>query len=344
MIGGRDIIPLIIIISLILGGGYGIYYLVSGGSGSTNNSSSRPQIQPETQREATTRIGGSITNAPQEGIKIVNNPNVGKISNPIEEMEGEIIEGRVSNVVTRNVPKFRIDGYLDEIKRNYRPSPYAGFVTFLNSTSPFGSSTPEREFFVLDISEKLASSIPITGWKVVDRIRQVSYKFPKGQNLFYPNAKLTSDNLKVRAGDRVIVSSSVSPVGTSFRVNKCTGYRSQFKNFVPTIKTDCQDPVDELVKDATVPFDDFICYEEVSDLKNCSAFSKIPTGVTNQCEVFIENVLTESGCAERHRNDADFLQKELRVYLSSPTSLWSKENNALYLLDENDLLIATLIY
>ena len=127
-------------------------------------------------------------------------------------------------------------------------------------------------------------------------------------------------------------------------MTKCSGYRSQFKDFIPALKTACPDPLQEFADYDTVPFSDDVCYSAILSLPSCTTIGSVPSGVTAACHTFLKEVLSEEGCISRHRDDADFYAGEWRVFLGSDKELWKDRDNVLYLLDENDLLVATLVY
>ena len=273
---------------------------------------------------------------------------------------GRIVDSRVEDItvtldvgadvlhtIPTNVNNFYARAVIEETtqRQNYGPSPYSGSAVFLDRVSSVKESDPNREYFVILASNVLADPITITGWKVFDRKGRVSYEFPAGIKVLGSavGANIPSP-ITINPGDAVVVSSGRSPVGDSFRVNKCSGYRSQFKKFVPTVKTACPSPADEFVRVGTIPFTDNRCYEEVLSLPSCSTVTATPPKVSGECKEFLENTLTEGGCVAAHRNDPGFFSPEWRVFLNSETELWKDRDNVLYLADENDLLVATLVY
>ena len=268
---------------------------------------------------------------------------------------GKIVNGRVREVektepgtvlhtITGGVTDYYAEGFLKDAEKLYEPSRYAGYIAFHDRTSGIKSTRPEQEYFVLSVSQNLQHSVEITDWKVFDRSKKISYKLPKGVKVLGTSGTQKGTPIKITGGDAILISSGRSPIGLSFRLNKCSGYRSQFKNFIPSIKTACPDPLDEFLTDGTVPYTDTTCYEVVNRLGTCTAVTNIPSGISNKCRDFLEQVVTERGCVNLHRNDGDFFLPEWRVFLNSKRELWKNENNVLYLLDDENRLVATLVY
>ena len=243
--------------------------------------------------------------------------------------------------LSSGVSDYYARAFVEEAADLYAPSPHTGSVLFLDRVSSIKESSADREYFILLVSNVLTAPLTLTDWKVLDRQKKVAYLFPA---IDVSGSGEDSSPITVYSGDRVIVSSGRSPVDTSFRVNKCSGYRSQSNTFVPAIRTSCSDPLQAFADYGKVPFSDDACYVAVLPLSPCVTVDTVPSGVTDACRDFLQNVLSEDGCISRHRGDVDFYTGEWRVFLGSDTQLWKNRDNVLYLLDENDLLVATLVY
>ena len=303
-------------------------------------------------------IQGPVPNVQRikTGATKVSTTNAFRKNRSVQFGNGRIVDTNVRDVETTDtgitlhtivsgVTNYYARGFLEESSRLYDPSPHAGSIIFLDRTSGVKESDPDREYFVLLAANTIQTPINITNWKIFDRKGKTSYKLPKGIKILGTTGGLQQHTpIRVEPGETIIVSSGRSPVGNSFKINKCSGYRSQFKKFTPTVKTNCPDPMEEFIEDSSVPYTDNKCYEIINRLPKCRAITDIPTGVTKQCRDFIQNTLTEKGCITHHRNDPDFFTSEWRLFLESEKELWKNRDNVLYLLDENNLLVATLVY
>ncbi len=235
--------------------------------------------------------------------------------------------------------------FVSAIESRYDKSPYAGYITFLERDTSIRKSDPNEEYVVLLVSRALQSPVNITGWRLFDYTNRVSYKIPSGVDIVDPGRVYGLGNIVVGGGDRIIVVSGRSPIGDSFRVNKCLGYRQQFKDFSPSIKEVCEDPENILLANQDVPFTDDKCFDVVEDLDECEAVVDIPSGVSRACKSFLRDELTEEGCVKRDRNNPDFLLPEWRIFLDSRKELWEdKKRNAIYLIDNNNKLVAVFTY
>ncbi|MDE0243696.1 MAG: hypothetical protein OYG31_03240 [Candidatus Kaiserbacteria bacterium] len=263
---------------------------------------------------------------------------------PDERSGNQAAVASALHTISGRVNDYYLRGALDIIQERYQPSPYAGSIIFLDRSKNLNEYRPEFEYFILSVADSVSEPISITGWKVFDHKEKISYAIPTGKELF-GSLESKNQSIRVSGGDIVIVSSGQSPTGFSFRLNKCSGFRSQFKQFVPSIKTACPKPIDEFIADGTIPYTDNACYETVQSLRECETVTEVPDRVTLACRRFLEHSMNEQGCIELHRNDADFYVPEWRVFLGSGRSLWEdREKNILYLVDEEDRLVATLMY
>ena len=225
----------------------------------------------------------------------------------------------------------------------YQESPYRGKVYFLARTLTFDAPTSAGEYFVLEVAPN-GGGIPVTGWSVFNYTRKEAFHFPKAIDVFLPFVKVREDTIFTRPNDRLIVTTGSSPIGVSFRVNKCLGYKEQFKKFTPTLKTECPSPRSELLNDLTVSFTEDTCYDFVDTIDRCESATKIPTKITGECATFIRNTFTEEGCVKLHRNDDDFLYNEVRLFLGERGTVWRSKSDALFLLDQNGKLVDVLEY
>ena len=254
-------------------------------------------------------------------------------------------ESDVPYTINSSVNPYKADGFVKDVVNHYDISPYAGTVVFLDRLDAIRQSTPESEFLVLRFDDALTRNINITGWKLVGRDSRVAYTIPKAIHVLgKDNEKELLQPIFVGPSTSVIISSGRSPIGFSFLVNKCSGYRSQFKTFIPSIKTKCMDPLQEFIDDGSVPYTDTECYNFVERIPKCSVVTDLPPGITRECKKFLETKLSETACVKNHINDQDFFSAQWRVFLNSRNELWGDVEETIYLLDEENRLITAYVY
>ncbi len=225
-------------------------------------------------------------------------------------------------------------------------SPYEGMVSIR------GGRPKERfaqtEYLTLSANRNNKTDVPITGWVLESVVTGQRATIGKAVNLPRSGVVNTEFPLLLPPGDTVNVNTGRSPVGVSFRVNKCVGYFEQFQNFSPRLRRECQNPTAEFDKFSKIPVtkvrieDDKgeICREYIrKNINRCEINRAVLTDtelrLTEQCQAFIENAYTYTGCVANNQFEPDFFRNEWRVFLGSPAELWREKREIIRLLDQN---------
>lgn len=203
-------------------------------------------------------------------------------------------------------------------------------------------NNPQKEYIELRPSFSAKDSMPISGWYLQNR-DGTKAQIPKGTNLAYSARVNPQQTIYLNSGDRAIIITGESPVGTSFRLNKCTGYFGQFQEFNPSLPKHCPDPEDEL-ENSSLYYEDE-CYNYVKTLSRCETpLRDFALDISNDCREFLNEDLTYTSCVDAHKNDDDFYEKEWRIYLGRNEELWSNGRDAIRLFDDKGNLIKEIAY
>ena len=111
-----------------------------------------------------------------------------------------------------------INKQIEESKR----SPYYGKIR-ISSVSGFYSDNPDRQYVSLYTNLKDDEVLKITGWYLKSEVTGYSAVIGGASLLPFPSTKNESDVI-LQKGDKVYITKGFSPIGTSFRTNKCTGF------------------------------------------------------------------------------------------------------------------------
>lgn len=141
-------------------------------------------------------------------------------------------------------------------------------------------------------------------------------------------------------GEQAIILTGKSTKGANFKVNKCSGYFNQFHSFIPTLSTRCQN-LDDLSE--TKNLDD-TCLEYLPKIRSCQTPTSLPTNLSSNCQIFIQQHANYQGCVSDHKNDKDFDKREWRIFLNRGTEFWSKRNETIKLVDQTGKVIAEATY
>lgn len=212
------------------------------------------------------------------------------------------------------------------------------------STGPKKTSA-EEEYLTISASRRNAENISIAGWQFESIISKKKVVIGGATTLFISGVVNAEPPISLKPGERVVISTGRSPIGASFKVNKCAGYFEQFQDFSPTLRTSCPRPSDEFDRFANIPINDFSCENIVDRMQSCQMpLFALPIGTTNECSEFISANINYTGCVKNHRDDLDFFEDEWRVFLGRSEELWRIKRETIRLLDNEGKVVDTYTY
>lgn len=214
------------------------------------------------------------------------------------------------------------------------PSPYRGLVTMTRGVSNSGSLDPRNESIEIRVSPSAGVPINLSEWALLSEVSGSRVTIPKGTEVPTSGVVNESEHIVLSPGDRAIIISGRSPIGASFRENKCIGYFSTFQSFSPALPQNCPAPSDELTSFYGSSYlRDTACVDFVNKLARCQVTLTPPVTGTSACQSFVVKYLNYNGCVEAHRGDRDFLGTTWRVYLGRSNSMWRPTHELVKLLD-----------
>ncbi len=223
------------------------------------------------------------------------------------------------------------------------PSPYRGKIVTNHSVSNAGSS--KNEYLEIRVAQDAGVPIDLSGWSLLSEASGKLAVIPKGTEIPTSGIVNAAQDIVLTPGERAIVSSGQSPIGASFRENKCIGYFSTFQSFSPSLPQNCPMPSNELASFYGVDYiRDAACIDYVNKLGRCQVVLSPPVSVSGACQSFIVKYLNYNGCVDAHRNDADFLGDTWRLYLGRSTSMWRTKYELVKLLDMNGKTVDAFSY
>jgi hypothetical protein len=207
------------------------------------------------------------------------------------------------------------------------------------------SATASGEYLTLRVNSLSTTTIPITGWKIKSLSSGNTVTIPQGVYLFFAGTINSREDIYVHGGDTVYIVTGTSPIGESFRINRCSGYLTQYQKFTPYISNQCPSPTKEMGASIPDTVGNVSCLDYIETLSSC----RVPTGTipntwTYECRSFLETKLTYSSCINTHKNDKNFYKQEWRVYLSRSSPVWLSRRESLVLYDNVGKVVSTLSY
>ncbi len=228
----------------------------------------------------------------------------------------------------------------EKIKATY--SPYYNLVdlSFISK-----SLNPNQEYAVIRVTGNLSSPIKVTGWTIRSSATGVSVEIPKGSYLYFAGSPNSEEIVYLENLDTLYLITGHSPIGVSFKSNKCSGYLSQFQNFTPSLYTSCPAPRDEDYSSIPRSPNNDACLDYIEAFPACRIQTQnLPLNWSYECTNFIYNKLNYSSCVNTHKSDKDFYGHEWRVYLKRSERLWKDKRENIVLYDENRKIVDWVSY
>ena len=225
------------------------------------------------------------------------------------------------------------------------PSIYRGIVSLSHYVSSAGSSDPHNESLTIYVSSNANVPVDLTGWTLMSEATGNASVIPKGTETPTSGVVNQAQDIVLTPGERATVISGRSPIGASFRENKCIGYFSQFQTFTPSLPQNCPSPKDELSSlYGTGYIRDAACIDYVASLSRCQVALTPPPTVSSACQSFLIKYLNYNGCVDAHKNDSDFLGNAWRIYLGRTNSMWRARHEVVKLLDADGKTVDAFTY
>lgn len=229
---------------------------------------------------------------------------------------------------------------------NQTISEFENKVSIKNSSSGPKKTSVGEEYITLTASNKNEEKISITGWKLESIISKNQASIGGATEIFRSGIVNVELPLKLAPGESVIIATGRSPIGASFKINKCSGYQEQFQDFFPQLSKKCPDASDEFDDIVSnIPITDNVCENFVDKINRCEmVVDALPLGTSNQCSEFLSTTINYTGCVKKHRGDLDFFTKEWRVFLDRSTELWRLKRETIRLIDNAGKVVDTYTY
>ena len=214
------------------------------------------------------------------------------------------------------------------------PSPYRGAISMSAYVSNASSSNASSEYVQISVAQNAGAPVNITGWKLVSEATGRAAAVARGTEVPTLGTVNVTRDIVLAPGEQALIVSGKSPIGVSFRENKCVGYFSNFQQFSPSLPQNCPVPSDELASFyGAFSFRDTACVEYVNTLPRCEAVLFPLKTLSSACKSFVVQYFNYNGCVAIHRDDADFKGNIWRVYLGRSDSLWRTRNEVVELRD-----------
>lgn len=216
----------------------------------------------------------------------------------------------------------------------------------IESVNPSGDEQgkADGEYIQISTPDTNKKKILLTGMLFKSRMTGNQASLGEGVNLYYSNTLNKAEPVFLAPGQTAYVITGKSPLGYSFRTNKCIGYlNNYYKNFIVPFSSRCPS-----IKSYPLParpnaFKDN-CLDFLDGIGSCQAFFEFPSDLADECRTFITDRATYQRCVADFSNDQNFLGNEWRVYLGRGDSLWKDRREIVDLIDQQGNIVSTYTY
>jgi hypothetical protein len=219
-----------------------------------------------------------------------------------------------------------------------------GTVAFSRDLTGTSETDSKKEYVVFSVSSSAKNPISTAGWKIVSKETGDGAPFPQGIETARSGRVNTLSPITLKGGDQVILVSGRSPVGVSFKENKCTGYLEERQDFRPALSLQCPTGSQEFAKYFNGRDENGACIAYIRTIPYCATETQLSGNASNACDDFIETYLNYNGCVATHEQDPDFLSTTWRVFLGSSDELWRNNRETITLLDAENKVIDSITY
>jgi len=116
-----------------------------------------------------------------------------------------------------------------------RPKQYPTPVALSPFAQHVSLTTQHAEYLTLSIIGSYSDPIRISGWTLTNGTSTTG--IPEGAVLLQQGIVNTEAPITLYPGERALIITGPSPVGTSFRINTCSPLLEKFQSFTPSLQT-----------------------------------------------------------------------------------------------------------
>ncbi len=194
------------------------------------------------------------------------------------------------------------------------------------------ATSPQDEYLRIIAESSAKAPLSLEGMTITGDARDIIKSIPTAADLLVLGTPYLKTAVSVPAEGRVLITSGRSPVGTSFRVNICSGYLDQFQSYTPDLRKDCPEPLDELK--ASGPYEEESCRKFVETIPRCRTYEEtLPSDISPTCKAFVAETLNYNSCVYAHQKERGFLKNEWRLFLEETKELWRSRQEIIRLRD-----------
>lgn len=201
-----------------------------------------------------------------------------------------------------------------------------------------------QEYMQISAPDTNKNPILLTGMLLKSRMTGNQANIGEGVNLYYSNTINQTAPIFIYPGQTADIITGRSPIGYSFRTNKCIGYlNNYYQNFVIAPYSNCPAIINYPLPSRPNAFNDD-CLNFLKSIGSCQTSFSFPSNLTYDCKNFITDRANYTRCVADFSNDGDFLGNNWNIYLGRDGSLWKTQREIIDLVDSRGNVISTYTY
>lgn len=221
-------------------------------------------------------------------------------------------------------------------------SKYADLI-YISNVSRYGDQN--SEYVQLQTRGNASTTIPITGWVIKSESSGQEVTIPKATYLYFAGSVNSEENVVLSGNETAYLITGYSPNGYSFKLNKCSGYLSQFQTWNPYLPYSCPAPKNEDTSSIPKTLNNDACFDYIDYMPSCRIQTEpLPQNWSYECTNFIYSKINYPSCINTHKNDKDFWIGDWRIYLKRNAKLWKDKRESIILIDNEGKIVSRYTY
>jgi hypothetical protein len=265
-------------------------------------------------------------------------PDISGLTQAGSETLGQSAQDQPSDSPDQSI---RVEAQVQNSRTYGTPSPYAGKVILSEENATENSVNDEY----VGLSVRGNTAVNLSGWSLQSVLSGLRAFIPPATSSFVLGQVNSLSSVTLGPEESAVVATGPSPIGVSFRENRCTGYLAQLQTFNPSLQNACpaSSEMAPLTAENLRHYGND-CMDYVRSLPQCFFPTSLPSSLTPGCRAFIVNTFSYNGCVNAVRGSSSFALDTWRLYLSSAGELWNNTHDIIRLLDGNGLTVDAISY
>jgi hypothetical protein len=200
------------------------------------------------------------------------------------------------------------------------------------------------EYVELNAPATNKGKVLISGMLLKSRLSGNQASIGEGVTVYYANSINSEGPIFLAPGETADIITGRSPIGYSFKTNKCVGYlNNNYQNFVVSMYSNCPRINDYPLPARPNAFSDK-CLDFIDSISSCQIVTSYPTGIESSCQTFVAERANYTRCVTDFVNDKNFLGSDWRIFLARDTLLWKTRREIIDLVDQKGNVVSTYTY